>query len=110
MDTNGTCCQLKSGNINQPVAMRGVHYSNSSFKEHDLYEVNNLKMYESLLKWSFEKQIPIRRIDLLWKKIWVNRGINNKGLTWDLVYWFGSVINHPSLLRLKRVYNNIPCF
>ena len=101
---------LKSGNINQPVAMRGVHYSNSSFKEHDLYEVNNLKMYESLLKWSFEKQIPIRRIDLLWKKIWVNRGINNKGLTWDLVYWFGSVINHPSLLRLKRVYTTFPVF
>jgi glycosyltransferase involved in cell wall biosynthesis len=101
---------LKSGIIDQPVAMRGVHDNNSSFNENDLYRVNNLLMYESLLNWSFKKNVPITRIDLLWKKIWTNRALNNKGLYSDLVFWIGSVVNHPSLLLLKRIYRTFPVF
>jgi GT2 family glycosyltransferase len=102
--------RLQSGIIDKPVAMRGVHDNNSSFNENDLYRVNNLIMYESLLNWSFEKNVPISRIDLLWKKIWINRKLNNKGLNSDLIFWIGSVVNHPSLLLLKRVYITFPVF
>lgn len=101
---------LKSGIIDQPVAMRGVHYSNSSFNDNDLYMVNNLIMYESLLNWSFKKNVPINRIDLLWKKIWINRALNNKRLYSDLVFWIRSVVNHPRLLLLKKVYRTFPVF
>jgi glycosyltransferase involved in cell wall biosynthesis len=101
---------LKSGIIDKPLAMRGVHDNNSSFNEKDLYRVNNLLMYESLLNWSFKKNVPISRIDLLWKKIWINRELNNKRLNSNLFLWIKSVVNHPSLLLLKRVYKTFPVF
>jgi glycosyltransferase involved in cell wall biosynthesis len=101
---------LKSGIIDEPVAMRGVHDNNSSFNDNDLYTVNNLLMYESLLNWSFKKKVPINRIDLLWKKIWINRALNNKRLYSDLVFWIRSIVNHPGLLLLKRVYRTFPVF
>lgn len=101
---------LKSGIIDKPIAMRGVHDNNSSFKDDDLYRINNLIMYESLLNWSFEKNILINRIDLIWKKIWINRALNNKRLNSDLFFWIRSVVNHPSLLLLKRVYKTFPVF
>jgi len=102
--------RLNSGIIDKPAAMRGVHDNNSSFNENDLYRVNNLLMYESLLNWSFKKNVPIDRIDLLWKKIWINRALNNKGLYSDLVFWITSVVTHPCLLLLKRVYRTFPIF
>ncbi|WP_281228099.1 glycosyltransferase family 2 protein [Flavobacterium aquiphilum] len=101
---------LKSGNIIEPVAMRGIHNANTSFKEKDLYTVNNLRMYESLLHWSFEKEIPLKRIDLIWKKVWINRNLNDKKLNSDLGFWFSNVLNYPSLLLLKRGYKTFPIF
>jgi len=101
---------LVSGIINKPVAMRGVHYTNTSFKDEVLYTLNYLRMFESLLIWSFDKKVPIQRIDLIWKKVWINRALNNKKLDSDLIFWFRNVLSHPVLLLLKRVYKTFPVF
>ncbi|MFB9108011.1 glycosyltransferase family 2 protein [Flavobacterium gyeonganense] len=101
---------LKSGNISEPVAMRGVHNTNSSFRDKEMYIVNNLRMYESLLNWCFENKIDLKRIDLIWKKVWINRVLNDKKLNSDFIFWISNVVRHPSLLLLKRVYKTFPFF
>lgn len=99
---------LVAGIISKPVAMRGVHHTNTSFKDEVLYTDNYLRMFESLLTWSFDKNVPVRRIDLIWKKVWFYRTLNNKTLVEDLIFWVKNVFNHPVLLKLKRTYTTFP--
>jgi len=100
--------KLQSGIIDKPVAMRGVHKQNTSFNNDGLYAVNNLKMYESLLNWCYKEHIRISRIDLIWKKVWINRDLNNTNLIDDLLFWFNAIIKNQKLLKLKRVYKTFP--
>lgn len=99
---------LQAGIIDTPVAIRGVHKENTSFNNDSLYAVNNLKMYKSLLNWCYNEHIRISRIDLIWKKVWINRDLNNTKLVYDLLFWFKAIIKNPRLLKLKRVYKTFP--
>lgn len=101
---------LTSGFIDKPLAMRGVHYENVSFKNDDLYTINNLLMYEALLIWSFKEEISLSRIDLIWKKVWISRALNNKEFYSDLIFWKNEILIYPRLLLLKSVYKNFPVF
>lgn len=100
--------KLQSGIIFTPVAMRGVHEENVSFHNDALYAVNNLSMYEYLLVWSFNKNIVLSRIDLIWKKIWMYRALNCTNLASDLLFWSRTIVKYPKLLKLKRVYKTFP--
>jgi glycosyltransferase involved in cell wall biosynthesis len=99
---------LAAGIISKPVAMRGVHHTNISFKDKTLYSNNYLRMFESLLVWGFQKNIPVSRIDLIWKKVWFYRTVNDKKLVEDLFFWTKNVYSQPILLKLKRTYTTFP--
>lgn len=100
--------KLQSGIIDKPVSMRGIHEHNISFKNDDLYTVNNLIMYSSLLEWSYLNQISISRINLIWKKVWISRKLNKTTFVSDMKFWFNNIYKYPNLLLLSKVYKTFP--
>lgn len=99
---------LKGGVIDRPVAMRGVHESNVSFKRNDLYAINYLKMFDSLYHWSKEKKIEQFRVILLWKKLWYYRILNDTTFVSDLRYWISEIIIRPKMLFNYEVIKTFP--
>jgi len=56
-------CHLKSGNITEAVAVRGVHDDNRITKIHQYSELYNQRQYllwDSVFQWSKDKDIPAR--------------------------------------------------
>ncbi|WP_395051081.1 glycosyltransferase family 2 protein [Flavobacterium sp.] len=90
------CC-LETGIINEPLALRGVHEANV-FTREDLYKKYNSKLYESVITWALENQIPIKKIDVTLKWLWVVRFRENNSLFEDTVYWASLFFKTPKLL------------
>lgn len=90
-------CQLETGLIDQPVAIRGIH-DNNIFDQQDLYKKYIMKMYESVLFWSYKVKLPISKNDLLLKWIWLLRFKQNKTLFQDIQYWFFLFKNNKKLI------------
>jgi glycosyltransferase involved in cell wall biosynthesis len=90
-------CQLETGIIDKPVAQRGVH-ENNVFDKEDLYKKDILKRYESLIFWSAKKQIPLSKIDVLFKGIWILKYKENNKLYQDTFYWAKLFLPYPKLL------------
>ncbi|MCL7764205.1 glycosyltransferase family 2 protein [Polaribacter sp. Z014] len=99
---------LKSGIIDEPIALRGVHDTNVSFKRDDLYQINNLKMYFVLLEWMFQKKISFIRINKVWTKFWNQNLINNTSFWFRIKYWVVSLCKHPILLKSITTYKSFP--
>ncbi len=106
----GLKTKLVSGIIDEPVAMRGVHETNVSFKAEKLYKSNYLKMYESLYFWSIKNEISLDRIVLIWNKIWFYRTLNNSSFVSNMKFWIVNCFLNPKLLTQKRVYKTFPVF
>ena len=100
--------KLVSGIIDKPVVLRGIHNSNVSFVNDDLYKVNNLKMYRLLLDWMFQNDILFFRINKIWRKIWIQHLINKTGFFVRMNYWFKTVFSHPILLKSISTYKYFP--
>lgn len=90
-------CRLETGIIDQPVAMRGVHDANV-FNREDLYKKYTIKMYESLIFWSSREQIPLNKIDILFKWVWILRHKEKNKLYIDIIYWAYLFRTNPKLL------------
>ena len=102
--------KLIGGILQKPVSMRGVHFSNVSFKEEDLYNRNFLKMYISLYEWSKRNNLSLRRLSIIWKKIWVYRRTNKTGLIDDVFYWIIEMLKAPKMLLFNNNYKTFPIF
>lgn len=90
-------CNLLTGIIDQPVAMRGVHDSNV-FDQTDLYKKNIIPLYESLLVWCSKNKIASNTIDILLKTIWIIKHKEKNKLFQDIGYWAKLFFPHPQLL------------
>lgn len=90
-------CRLETGIINEPIALRGVHEANV-FTREDLYKKYNSKLYESVITWALENQIPIKKIDVTLKWLWVVRFRESNSLFEDIVYWASLFFKNPKLL------------
>ncbi len=96
--------QLKSGIINKPVAMRGVHDVNI-FNREDLYKKYRVKMYESLFSWCNKNNISTKKRDKLLDKLWVLKYRQKKNLLHYIIYWTDVFFRNPkslfSILSIK---------
>lgn len=78
---------LYSGTIDEPVAVRGVHDTNS-FDDLSLYKVYYIKMYASLISWSSKKGVPLSKIDLLLKWFWLLKSKEKRAFLHHICCWF----------------------
>lgn len=102
------CTKLVGGKLDQPVALRGVHDNNTSFKNTELYDHYYLKMYVFLFKFAKERKLEGKKILLLWTKIWEYRRKNNTIFIDDLIYWWIQIIKTPVLMLYKKSYSRFP--
>jgi len=89
--------KLVAGNITEPVAMRGVHDTNS-FNKTEQYKIHRQKMYESLIHWSFQNNIEKTKIDLLLNWLFYYRYKEKYSLSAEFKYWFYLLKSNPKLL------------
>lgn len=79
-------CKLVSSNIENPIALRGIHDSNV-FTRIDLYKIYNAKLYESILYWSCDNSISVVNIDKILKWLWIFKFKEKNSLLTDIWYW-----------------------
>ncbi|GAA3621193.1 glycosyltransferase family 2 protein [Flavivirga jejuensis] len=90
-------CELESGIINEPVAIRGVHEANV-FNQENLYEKYRVNMYESLFFWGNKKKVPLQSIDKLLNVLWLLKYKQKQRLHSYIGYWAFIFINNPKSL------------
>ena len=86
-------CKLVSGNIINPVAMRGVHHENV-FDKPIHYKVYRQQMYESVIQWSLKRKISkmlqtfimfLKYILTIWQFL-VQMGSTGRGVKSPIVF------------------------
>jgi glycosyltransferase involved in cell wall biosynthesis len=90
-------CQLFTGIIDEPVAIRGVHDSNV-FDDKKTYGKYTIKMYETLLVWCSQNKVAFKIKDNLLKWIWILRNKQKDSLYKDIQYWTRFFFPQPQLL------------
>ena len=90
-------CHLKTGIIDKPLAMRGVHDDNV-FNREDLYREYRVKMLESIFFWSGKNHVPIKQIDSLLNLLWLIKFKNEDGIVDNMKYWGFLFVNNPKAL------------
>ncbi|SCX92255.1 Glycosyltransferase involved in cell wall bisynthesis [Nonlabens sp. Hel1_33_55] len=83
--------------IDIPSSMRGIHDDNV-FNKSEVYIEYNPKLFESLVVWSLENEIPMDRIDLLLQWLWHHKFKQRLNLLQESIYWLKLIINNPILL------------
>lgn len=89
-------CKLVSGNIIEPVAIRGVHDENI-FNKPKHYKIYRQKMYESLISWSFKNNISKSKIDLLLNYLFYYRYKEHFGFIKEMNYWILLLLKLPKM-------------
>lgn len=79
-------CRLFSGIIDTEKARRGIHNSNI-FNNSALYQIYNIKMYESIFIWSGKHNLPIKNIDILLKWIYILKYKEEHGILNYITHW-----------------------
>jgi glycosyltransferase involved in cell wall biosynthesis len=100
-------CYLKTGIINQPVAIRGVHDTNV-FNDDNLYKESKLKVLESLLFWSCTNQIQLAKIDHILNVLWIFKYQQSKNIIKNTGYWFWLFYKTPELLYTRLSIKYFP--
>ena len=90
-------CNLKTGIVDKPVAMRGVHEENI-FNQTAVYNIYRPLMYELLTAWMLKKKIHISKIDILLNRMWIFRYKQNFTLLNEIRYYFIFFFKNPSLI------------
>lgn len=90
-------CQLVAGELNNAIALRGVHGDNV-FDNEALYEIYRIKMCESLLFWCGKNNVETSKVDLILKWIWILKSKEKNKLIKDIYYWVYLIKNTPNLL------------
>lgn len=90
-------CQLFTGIIDKPVAIRGVHDCNV-FDDTESYGKYTIRMYETLLIWCSHNKVDYKIKDGLLKWIWILRDKQKNTLHKDIEYWALFFFPRPQLL------------
>lgn len=90
-------CHLEGGIIDKPVAMRGVHDKNV-FNRNELYEIYDLKLYESMYVWSVKNKVNIKIVEGFLERIWILIYKKKRPLYCYLNYWLRLNLKTPRLL------------
>lgn len=90
-------CNLVTGIIKKPVAIRGVHDSNI-FDNTALYEIYNIKMHEAVAIWCSKNQVSNEIIDDILKWIWMLKYQQKNKLYQDINAWGKFFFLQPQLL------------
>lgn len=96
-------CHLKTGIIDQPIAIRGVHDDNRITKikaYSEKYYKNNFLLTKSLFEWAKENRIEKQYFEKIELNCLSFKIANKKGAEKYLSYFF-NVILHPQLLKTK---------
>ena len=88
--------RLKTGVINRPVAIRGVHDTNI-FNNQTIYKKYFYPFYESLITWCSRNKIPLHQIDILFKMLWLVRYKEKHSLSNHILYWLQLTTLHRRL-------------
>lgn len=100
-------CNLEAGLLDSPVALRGIHEENI-FNNKALYKVFTIKIYESVLKWSFEKNIPSYHQDTLLKWLWFFKFSQQKSILKLCFYWLYLIQQNHKLMRSTLAIKYFP--
>ena len=90
--------RLYPGIIKKPVAMRGVHNSNS-FNNASLYYDCDMKLYLSLYNWSLKKNMGIDVVELFLERIFILHYSKKHSLSTDFRLWFKIISTDFSVLN-----------
>ncbi|MCG9793903.1 glycosyltransferase family 2 protein [Flavobacterium algicola] len=86
-----------TGIIDAPLAMRGIHDINI-FDQVEIYKIYNIKMYESVIKWSCENKIALSKIDRTLHFLWLFKFKEGNSLFTDSWYWIKFCLTTPRIL------------
>ncbi|PWH82809.1 glycosyltransferase family 2 protein [Algibacter marinivivus] len=98
---------LKTGVIDRPLAMRGVHEENV-FNNEKLYNKTKINIYELLIKWSLKNKIAFEKIDHILNVLWLNKYQERNSLIKNTSYWFYLFFSNPRLLFTKLSIKYFP--
>ncbi len=90
-------CRMLPSNIENPVALRGIHDDNI-FNKDDIYKRYTPKCFESVIDWCFKNNIKINKIEALVDALWVFKFKQKEGLISHISYWFRLMFKFPKLL------------
>lgn len=96
-----------TGIIDAPLAMRGIHDANI-FNQVELYKQYNIKMYESVLKWSCENKIHLSKIDRTLNFLWLFKFKEDNSLVTDSCYWIKLCLGSPRILFSSLWFKYFP--
>jgi glycosyltransferase involved in cell wall biosynthesis len=98
---------LISGDLVNPVAMRGVHDYNV-FNNKGAYKVVHLKFYESLFFWSVQEKLEASIIECFLERVWLVKKEERRGIIIECLYWMELVLNSSSVLFTSLQYKYNP--
>lgn len=98
---------LKTGVIDRPLAMRGVHEENV-FNNEKLYNKTKINIYELLIKWSVNNMIHFKKLDHILNVLWLNKYNEKNSLIKNTSYWFYLFFSNPRLLFTKLSIKYFP--
>eukprot|EP01013_Petalomonas_cantuscygni_P036815 TRINITY_DN67518_c0_g1_i1.p2 TRINITY_DN67518_c0_g1~~TRINITY_DN67518_c0_g1_i1.p2 ORF type:complete len:317 (+),score=-22.85 TRINITY_DN67518_c0_g1_i1:379-1329(+) len=90
-------CKLLSGELDVPVAIRGVHDKNV-FDQKELYYENSLHRLEALIFWSSQNNIDFAYIEEMLKRFWLIRFKKSSSLIKDTWIWAKMFFNNRRIL------------
>ncbi len=79
-------CKLKTGIINKPMALRGVHNDNV-FNNENLYEETTRLLYQELFIWTKTAKVDFQRVDEILKRLWLLYYKEEQGILLAVKYW-----------------------
>lgn len=83
----GLKCHFKAGQIDKPLAIRGIHDSNI-YNNNSLYKEYNVKLYESLLNWAYKNDVTFNYLDEILNWLWITKFKENESIWNYIYYWF----------------------
>lgn len=90
-------CRMLPGDIEKPVALRGIHDDNI-FNKGDIYKEYTPKCFESLISWSLKNNIEQNKIDELLDALWIFKFSYNDSLISYIGYWTSFMIKFPKVM------------
>lgn len=97
-------CNLFSGILNEPLAVRGIHDNNVN-NDKDLYYIYIPKMYEVLFFWTKKGKVSTSNVDKILKFLWLIKYKQEPNLYQAINYWQHLFFNNQqylfSLLSIK---------
>ena len=78
---------LVPGNIKEPVALRGVHHTNS-FNNDSLYTQAHLTLFHSMFQWSIKEKLPLSTVELFLERLMIlEYGEQHSVLHYMVLWW-----------------------